>query len=188
MAAGSGSSALRLVTMGGGAIRAVMIHKEGVKETVVFLGGNVRKNILLSLSAFFLMGGLCFAEGNPPQAVLGDTGLKACPKSPNCVSSKAGDPEHAVDPLVYSGSRAAAFERLQKVLAGMKRTTIVDQREDYIHAEARSLIFRFVDDVEFYFPAAEKVIHVRSASRVGYSDLGVNRKRIEEIRKRFAGR
>jgi len=68
----------------------------------------------------------------------------------------------------------------------MKRTTIVAEKEDYLHAEAKSLIFRFVDDVEFYFPATEKLIHVRSASRVGHSDLGVNRKRVEEIRSRFA--
>ncbi|MEN6507422.1 MAG: DUF1499 domain-containing protein, partial [Smithella sp.] len=69
--------------------------------------------------------------------------------------------------------------------SGMKRIKIVAEKEDYLHAEAKSLIFRFVDDVEFYFPANEKIIHVRSASRVGYSDMGVNRKRVEEIRKRF---
>jgi uncharacterized protein (DUF1499 family) len=67
----------------------------------------------------------------------------------------------------------------------MTRMKIVEEKDDYLHAEARSLIFRFVDDVEFYLPAPEKVIHVRSASRVGYSDMGVNRKRVEEIRRRF---
>ena len=144
------------------------------------------RSVFFSLSVFFLMGGLCFAQSvaHPPGA--GGSPLKTCPKSPNCVSSQAGDPEHAIAPLVYSDSRADAYARLKKVLGEMKRTTIVAEKEDYLSAEATSLIFRFVDDVEFYFPAAEKVIHVRSASRVGNSDLGVNRKRMEEIRKRFA--
>jgi uncharacterized protein (DUF1499 family) len=74
---------------------------------------------------------------------------------------------------------------LKKALSGMKRTTIVAEKEDYLHAEAKSLIFRFVDDVEFYFPVDQNIIHVRSASRVGQSDMGVNRKRVEEIRWRF---
>ena len=143
------------------------------------------RSLFLSLSAFFLMGGLCFAQNAVPSAG-GGSPLKACPKSPNCVSSQAVDPEHTIGPLVYSDSRAEAYTRLKKVLGEMKRTNIVAEKEDYLHAEATSLIFRFVDDVEFYFPATEKLIHVRSASRVGQSDLGVNRKRVEEIRSRFA--
>jgi uncharacterized protein (DUF1499 family) len=143
------------------------------------------RSLFLSLSAFFLMGGLCFAQGSAPSQG-GGSPLKACPKSPNCVSSQVLDPEHAIAPLVYSDGRAEAYARLKKVLGEMKRMAIVAEKEDYLHAEATSLIFRFVDDVEFYFPAAEKLIHVRSASRVGHSDLGVNRKRVEEIRKRFA--
>jgi uncharacterized protein (DUF1499 family) len=144
------------------------------------------KNILLSLSAFFLMNGFCFAQsGGAAIPGGGNFPLKTCPKSPNCVSSQAADPEHAIAPLSYSASRAEAMARLKKVLASLKRIEIVNERDDYIHAEAKSLIFRFVDDIEFYFPAAQKVIHVRSASRVGKSDLGVNRKRVEEIRKLF---
>lgn len=143
------------------------------------------KSLYLSWSAFFLMGSLSFAQGGAPSWGAGSP-LKACPRSPNCVSSQAGDPEHAIAPITYSGSLAEAYARLKKVLTEMKRTTIVTEKEDFLHAEARSFIFRFVDDVEFYFPSAEKVIHVRSASRVGNSDLGVNRKRVEEIRRRFA--
>ena len=143
------------------------------------------KSVFLSLSVFFLMGSLSFAQSGVPSSGVGSK-LKACPRSPNCVSSQASDPEHAIAPIVYTGNRAEAYARLKKVLMEMKRTTIVTEQEDYLHAEARSYIFRFVDDVEFYFPSAERVIHVRSASRVGHSDLGVNRKRVEEIRKRFA--
>lgn len=138
------------------------------------------------MPALFLMGGLCFAQSGAPPAGLGGSSLKQCPKSPNCVSSQAGDSEHAIAPITYSDSRAEAYARLKMVLSEMTRMTIVGEKEDYIHAEAKSLIFRFVDDVEFYFPAEGKVIHVRSASRVGNSDLGVNRKRVEEIRERFA--
>lgn len=144
------------------------------------------KILFWSWPALFLMSGLCFAQNGASVMGAGNSVLKACPKSPNCVSSQAGDTGHAVAPFPYSDNRAEAYARLKKVLSQMTRTTIVGEKEDYIHAEARSLIFRFVDDVEFYFPADEKMIHVRSASRVGYSDLGVNRKRVEEIRERFS--
>jgi uncharacterized protein (DUF1499 family) len=142
------------------------------------------KILFRSLSVFFLMSGFCFAQEH---AHVSGGSLKACPKSPNCVSSQADDDEHAIAPISYTGSRAEAYARLKKVLTDMKRTTIVTEKEDYLHVEARSLIFRFVDDVEFYFPVDANIIHVRSASRVGNSDMGVNRKRVEEIRKRFAG-
>ncbi len=142
------------------------------------------RRFLFSLSAVLFINGFCFAQGGGS-----DTGgggmLKACPRSPNCVSSMAEDTDHAIAPLTYTGSRAEAMERLKRVLASQKRTTIVSETEDYLHAEVTSLIFRFVDDVEFFFPADEKTIHVRAASRVGYSDLGVNRRRVEEIRRRL---
>jgi uncharacterized protein (DUF1499 family) len=146
----------------------------------------IMKSLSLSLSALFLMGGLCFAEGRTPHLGLVNGDLKQCPGSPNCVSSQANDPEHAIAPLAYQDGRAEAYARLRRVLTEMKRTVIITEKEDYIHAEFRSFLFRFVDDVEFYFPSAQKLIHVRSASRVGYSDLGVNRKRVEEIRAIFS--
>ncbi len=142
------------------------------------------KCLFVSISALCLISGLSFAQdgGASPG---GGFAFKSCPSSPNCVSSQAVDPEHAIAPIAYAESRSEALARLKRVLASMKRTAIVSERADYLHAEAKSLIFRFVDDVEFYLPDNQKVIHVRSASRVGYSDLGVNRKRVEEIRKRF---
>lgn len=136
----------------------------------------------LPFPVFFIMSALCFAQ-NTQQT---HNPLKTCPKSPNCVSSQSADSEHAIAPIDYSGHRAGAMTQMKKVLVSMKRTKIVEEKDDYLHAEAQSLIFRFVDDVEFYFPEDVPVIHVRSASRTGYSDLGVNRKRIEEIRKRFS--
>lgn len=114
-----------------------------------------------------------------------DGRLADCPDSPNCVSSKATDEKHAIQPFTYEGDKAKAYEALLTILASQKRTVIVEQTDDYLHLECKSMLFRFVDDVEFYFPKDEYVIHVRSASRTGYSDLGVNRKRMEQLRKQF---
>lgn len=108
--------------------------------------------------------------------------LAPCPNSPNCVVSQGADEDHGIAPLTYQSDRATAKENLLKVLSVVPRTTVIDQTDDYIRSESKSRIFKFVDDVEFYFPQDEQVIHVRSASRVGESDLGVNRRRIEQIR------
>ncbi len=108
--------------------------------------------------------------------------LAPCPAFPNCVSSQSADKEHAVAPLNYATSEPRAMADLKKVILGMKRARIVDEHDSYIHVEFTSALWRFVDDVEFYFDDTAKLIHVRSASRLGKSDLGVNRKRIEELR------
>jgi uncharacterized protein (DUF1499 family) len=109
-----------------------------------------------------------------------------CPASTNCVSSQSTDKEHAVAPLYYTTSVPQAMGDLKKIILGMKRARIVDEGDYYIRAEFTSALWRFVDDVEFYFDEGAKVIHVRSASRVGKSDFGVNRKRVEEIRALWA--
>jgi len=111
--------------------------------------------------------------------------LTACPSSPNCVSSQAADEDHGILPFQYPGTKKSAFERLKRVVAAIDRTTIVRESEDYLHIECKSAIMGFVDDVEFYLPE-ENVIHVRSASRLGRSDFGVNRKRVEQLRALFA--
>jgi uncharacterized protein (DUF1499 family) len=113
------------------------------------------------------------------------TTLPDCPDKPNCVSSQAGDPAHAIEPFTYTGSARDAMRRLKSALSAEKRLTVVEERDAYLHAEARSLVFRFVDDVEFLLDTAHKLIHVRSAARTGYSDLGVNRRRVERIRRAF---
>ncbi len=108
--------------------------------------------------------------------------LTPCPDSPNCVSSLASDPDHRVEPLRYEASQSEAKERLLQILQGLNRVTIVVNEPRYIYAEFRSTVFGFVDDVEFLFAESEPVIHVRSASRVGYYDFGANRSRVEQIR------
>jgi len=115
-----------------------------------------------------------------------DGRLAPCPQTPNCVSSQAADAGHAIAPLRYAGSPDAARERLKQVVAAMPRTRLVAERDGYLHYEFTSLIFRFVDDVEFWVDDQAGLIHVRSASRVGRSDLGVNRKRVERLRERFS--
>ena len=114
-----------------------------------------------------------------------DYRLSPCPKSPNCVSSLSEDKSHYVEPLKYKGTLEEAREELVSDIDSMKRSEIVTAETNYIHATFKSGLFRFVDDVEFSFDDQRKVIDVRSASRTGYSDLGVNRKRVEEIRRRF---
>ena len=108
--------------------------------------------------------------------------LSPCPDSPNCVSSQSRDKAHFIEPLLYTGNLADARQKLIKVMENAKRVHLAKVDMNYIHAEFRSSIFRFVDDVEFLFPPDKNFIHVRSASRKGYYDLGANRRRVEQIR------
>jgi uncharacterized protein (DUF1499 family) len=105
-----------------------------------------------------------------------------CPASNNCVISQGGDSAHAIEPLTYEGDRDTAYNNLLKILTVVPRTTVTKKTNDYIQAESYSRIFHFVDDLTFYFPAGAKTIQIRSAARVGSSDLGVNRRRLEQIR------
>lgn len=111
-----------------------------------------------------------------------DGRLAPCPSTPNCVLSQSTDKEHTVAPLFYSSSLPEAKADLKKIILQIKRTAIITEAENYLYVEFTSALWRFVDDVEFYFDDASKTIQVRSASRLGKSDLGVNRKRIEMIR------
>jgi uncharacterized protein (DUF1499 family) len=111
--------------------------------------------------------------------------LAPCPSKPNCVSTLATDREHAIAPIPYKTSARDARERLLRVLQAMPRTTIVSSDEHVLRVEFRTALFRFVDDGTFVIDDAAKTIHFRSASRVGHSDLGVNRRRMESIRAAF---
>ncbi|MEH0018268.1 MAG: DUF1499 domain-containing protein [Desulfobacter sp.] len=127
----------------------------------------------------------------PVTGVVSGKGLHPCPGSPNCVSSQSGNDTQRIDPLVYEGTREKALERLRAIVVDMGNARIVSDESDYLHAEFKSKWFRFIDDVEFWFPesdgqgSGQGIIHIRSASRVGYSDLGVNRERMEQIRTLF---
>jgi len=116
-----------------------------------------------------------------------DGRLAPCPSSPNCVSSLADDDTHRIAPLPLSGAAASAIGRIEGIVRSLPRSSVILATENYLHAEFRSAVFRFVDDVEFLVDESAGVIQIRSASRVGTSDLGVNRKRIEAIRARWNG-
>lgn len=108
--------------------------------------------------------------------------LAPCKRSPNCVSSQAApvDLEHYIAPL--RGSMAA----VRKAVESFPRTTIIEARDDYLYAEFRTRLLRYVDDVEFYSDG--QVIHVRSCSRLGRRDFGVNRRRVEQLRALISNR
>ncbi len=124
-------------------------------------------------------------EGKAKMASKAANILTPCPTTPNCVSSLAKDKGHYVKPFPYKGEAAVAQHELLGILHSFNRVRVVRLEENYIHAEFVSFVFRFVDDVEFYFDDAIKVIQVKSASRIGYTDLGANRRRIEKIRKQL---
>ncbi|HEV7515508.1 MAG TPA: DUF1499 domain-containing protein [Thermoanaerobaculia bacterium] len=113
--------------------------------------------------------------------------LRPCPKTPNCVSTQSADAKHRMEPLPYADLEEARA-RLLAILAGKANAKVVTVEPTYVHAEFRSALFRFVDDVELLFDETARRLHFRSASRVGRSDFGVNRKRMEEIAREFRER
>ncbi|MDE0982676.1 MAG: DUF1499 domain-containing protein [Gammaproteobacteria bacterium] len=130
------------------------------------------KKSLLALLPF-----LSACAGEPPQDIgVRDGRLIACPESPNCVSSYESSEEHSIAAL--DGN----LSQIQQILVAMDGANIVKQSSNYLYAEFTSSLMGYVDDVEFLYDAANNTTQVRSASRVGYSDMGANRSRIEAIR------
>jgi uncharacterized protein (DUF1499 family) len=113
--------------------------------------------------------------------------FKPTPNKPNCVSTMAdpSDTVHYIEPLPYTIEKAEAIELLLDVLGKEPKVRIKIRTTSYIHAEFKTAFFSFIDDVEFYFPDTEKLIHIRSASRIGYYDFGTNRKRIEHLKEKM---
>jgi len=126
-----------------------------------------------------------YPSKTPDNIGLKEGRLSPCPSSPNCVSSTATDAEHAIAPIKASGTRAEVMDKLSRIISSMSGAKIIRIKGPYLHAELRSKVFRFVDDVEFYFDEGRHVLEVRSAARLGYSDFSVNRKRMERIRYLF---
>ncbi|PLX83081.1 MAG: DUF1499 domain-containing protein [Desulfuromonas sp.] len=120
---------------------------------------------------------------SPPRE-LGLAGAKflPCPDSPNCVSSDSLEKKHAIIPLTFGLNTERAWEVLPDQVVQLPRTRIVTSKPNYFHAESRSSVFGFVDDLEFHYRPEQGVIAVRSASRSGYFDFGVNRSRLETLR------
>jgi uncharacterized protein (DUF1499 family) len=128
-----------------------------------------------------------FSGNRPTNIGIKDGKLAPCPNSPNCVCSQAptSDKEHSIEPISFSSTPEAAMGQLKSVVQAMERAEIINETSDYLYAEFTSALMGYVDDVEFYLDRNANAIQVRSASRLGKSDLGVNRKRVEEIRSKF---
>lgn len=140
-----------------------------------------------TLIAALLIPLLAACSGKPPANLgLQDGRLAPCGSAPNCVSSQASDKKHYVAPLSFTVTADVSRRALLDVLAQIPGAKIVAEEPFYIRVEFMSKTMKFVDDVEFLIDPLSNIIHVRSASRLGYSDMGVNRKRVEEIRKRLA--
>lgn len=111
--------------------------------------------------------------------------LAPCSSAPRCVSSDAEDASRHIRPLVLQASPPEAWQAIEAAVAALPRTHIVTRTDEYLHAECRSAVFRFVDDLELHMRADESIVAVRSASRLGYYDFGVNRRRVETLRKQL---
>ncbi|MEP3348541.1 MAG: DUF1499 domain-containing protein [Marinomonas sp.] len=139
------------------------------------------------ITVVVLVIGLCiyvgFANKMPKGLGITDGLFKACPSSPNCVSTQApvDDSTHYAEAIVYSGERKDVQLLIESHMLNQGDAHIVSSSLGYVHFEVKSKIIGYIDDVEFYLPETDKVVHFRSASRVGYSDRGVNRDRMEKI-------
>ena len=140
--------------------------------------------IFTGVTAIIFVFSRCLA-GEPGNLGLKNQLFSPCPGTPNCVSSQEINLQHRIQPISFEGSLELAKERLHRVINSMSGTRIITQDVVYWHVEFTTQLLRFIDDVEFYFDGSQSLIHVRSASRQGYWDLGVNRRRVETIRSRL---
>ena len=125
-----------------------------------------------------------FSWQRPSNLGVKDGRLAPCKRTPNCVSSQAdpADAEHYIAPLAFRGS----MDQLRRAMESMQRATLISVERNYLYAEFRSRLMRFVDDVELYYDERAGLVQVRSASRLGRRDFGVNRARVEALRRAIA--
>ena len=138
--------------------------------------------MMIPLLTIFALG----CGGRMPEEIGVERGaLAPCPDKPNCVSSFADDADHQIAPLATLGTSLAAWQGLQSIVEADSSAEIITSSDDYLHAVYTSMLMRYRDDVEFLLREGKNEIAVRSASRVGHGDMGVNRKRVEAIRSRL---
>ena len=144
----------------------------------------------LALHVATASGDTVFSWKRPDNLGVKDGRLAPPKTTPNCVSSQAApsDTEHYIAPIPFKGDALAAMAAVRKAVEGMRDTTIIRAEGSYLYAEYRTQTMRFVDDVEFLFDEKAGLIHVRSASRLGRRDFGVNRARVEALRARIEAR
>jgi uncharacterized protein (DUF1499 family) len=138
---------------------------------------------ILAVAGLYL---LSMTSSRPDNLGVTNGKLAKCPDSPNCVSTQADDEAHRMDAIPMSGNNEAIVAKIKSVIqTDFPRARLVSEMNNYLHFEFTSAIFRFVDDVEFLVDDKGSVVNFRSASRVGHSDLGANRKRMEKIIERL---
>ncbi len=116
------------------------------------------------------------------------TNIGPCSSSPNCVSSEDERDSHKMERIPFKGAAESAMEKIVETLKSFDNAKVVHRRDNYVRAEFKSAIFKFVDDVELLVNPDKNEIKFRSASRTGYYDFGVNRRRMEEFKERFLRR
>ena len=107
--------------------------------------------------------------------------LRECPESPNCVSTQTQQESKKMDPIPFELDPKEVIKIIKNVVESLPNTNLQNESGNYLNYIFKSKIFGFIDDVEFLIDAEQKLIHFRSASRTGYSDLGVNKKRMTEL-------
>ena len=147
----------------------------------------VRRILLGVLLATAFLFGISMTAKRPDNLGVTAGRLADCPDSPNCVSSQAVSREQRMPPIPFTGTVEDARQKLRQVIRKkFKKARLIDEDSNYLRFEFTSRVFRFVDDVEFLVDDEAKLIHFRSASRVGYSDLGANRRRMNTIRQEMS--
>ena len=149
-------------------------------------GKEMKKMIKVSIGYLMLFTILWGCSGNPAERHNSESpGSLDCPDTPNCVSSLAKNPKYRVEPFKLKKDPKTNWDIVHKMVASRPRTKIVSADNSDIHAECRSMIFRFIDDLTLHLIPSNGIIDIRSASRTGYSDFGVNRRRVENLRKKL---
>ena len=150
------------------------------------VGKEMKKNLTFLIGPLLIGMILWGCSGNPTERQHSESsGFLDCPDTPNCVSSLAKNPKYQVEPFKLKKDPTTSWDIVRKMVGSLPRTKIVTADNNNIHAECRSMIFRFVDDLTLHLTPSNGIIHIRSASRIGYSDLGVNRRRVENLRKKL---
>lgn len=141
--------------------------------------------IILVLAILLIIGGRVYNSNMATPAGVGVGELAPCPDSPNCVSTLATVDQHKIEPLALTQSPTDAISSLAEIMVAMPKSRVITKNKTYLHVEMRSSLWNFVDDVEFLVDEENGVINSRSAARMGYSDMGVNKARYEKISAEF---
>lgn len=154
-------------------------------STFLWIAGGVAGALVLLTTGLLIVARIGMPSAEEMNLGVSGGRLVPCPNSPNCVSTMADDDAHSVDPISFAGTADQAFAAATEAISTLDRVRIINQKPGYLWAEIRSFTFRFIDDVEVYIPEGVREVHFRSASRAGFGDMGVNRRRYEAFRSAF---